>query len=164
MHMKRLAAIIAFAACVQGAFGDIFTINGILSGLEEVPPNASPGTGTIAGTYDDVTNTLDFDLEFSGLLAGTTAAHFHAPAPPGVNAPVIIGFAGFPTGVTSGTFANSYVLTAGQESDLLANLVYVNVHSTQFPGGEIRTQLIPVPEPATAGLMTLAGLLLHRRR
>lgn len=126
----------------------IYPFNLTLSGANENPPNASPGTGNITGTYDDVTKVISFNLTFSGLLGTTTAAHFHAPAGLTANAPVRIGFAGFPTGVTSGNYANSYVLTAQQEGWLMTDSMYVNVHSTSFPGGELRHQMIldnPLP-------------------
>ncbi len=123
--------------------GNIYEIYETLSGLEEVPPNASPGTGNLRGTYDDNTNTIVFLVYWQNFTAGTTAAHFHGPALPGVNAGVQIGFTGFPTAVTSGSYGNIFVLTAAQETQLLNGLWYVNIHSSQFPGGEIRSQLNP---------------------
>lgn len=119
----------------------IYVFNKTYSGSQEVPPNASPGTGTIKGAYNSVTNTIFYTITFSGLSTNTVAAHFHAPALPGVNAPVIIGHAGFPTGVTSGVYSKSDVLTDAQEANLLAGLVYSNIHTTALPGGEIRTQI-----------------------
>jgi hypothetical protein len=124
------------------SFAIVYTINVTLSGAQEVPPAASPGTGTLTGTYDDVTNIIDFSIVFSGLVSPTNNAHFHAPAPRGVNAPVIIGFVpGFPLNVTSGNYDSTFTLTAGQETQLLDGLVYVNIHTNMFPGGEIRAQL-----------------------
>ena len=119
-----------------------YPIHNTFSGAQEVPPNASPGRGTIVGTYNDVTNTISYTIIFSGLVSPTTAAHFHAPAPPGVNAPVIIGYAGFPVGVPSGMYSNTHVITDGQETQLFAGLWYSNIHTSLFPGGEIRTQII----------------------
>jgi hypothetical protein len=78
---------------------------------------------------------------FNGLSAGTTAAHFHGPAVRGVNAGIQIGFAGFPLGVLSGEYSNTYILTAIQEDEILGGLWYVNIHTTNLPGGEIRGQL-----------------------
>lgn len=138
----------------------IYPFNQSLSGLQEVPPNASPGTGTISGTYDDNTKALNFTVTFSGLLGNTTAAHFHAPAPPGSNAGVMIGFAGFPAGVNNGAYANNYILTPVQESHLLNGLVYVNVHSNLFPGGEIRAQMnldAPLPVELTSFVSVISG-------
>ncbi len=138
----------------------IYPFNLNLSGLQEVPPNASPATGNIFGTYDDNTKTLSFTVTFSGFVGITTAAHFHAPAPPGVNAPVMIGFVGFPVGVTNGVYANAYILTPVQEGHLLSGNVYVNLHSNVFPGGEIRAQMdldAPLPVELTGFASVISG-------
>lgn len=123
----------------------VYPFTGTYSGTNEVPPNVSAGTGTIVGVYDDVTNMIFYRIEFSGLTTPATAAHFHAPGAPGVIAPVIIGHGpGFPAAV-AGTFYGSHTLTAGQETDLFADLVYSNIHTTTFPPGELRTQIILGP-------------------
>lgn len=155
-------AIACISAPAQGAIWGILTP---MSGAEEVGPVATPGTGLITGTYDDTTNMLDFSVDWSGLLGGTTAAHFHGPAPVGVNAGVTIGWTGFPVGVTSGNYSNTFALTAAQEGDLLNGLWYANIHTSAQPGGEIRGQLRPlVPEPATLSVLGLAGLAALARR
>ncbi|HMS35060.1 MAG TPA: CHRD domain-containing protein [Ignavibacteria bacterium] len=132
-------AVISFFPKSSSAL--IFPFNHTLSGIFENPPNASTATGNITGTYDDVTKTISFNLTFSGLVGTTTAAHFHAASGLTSNSPVRIGFIGFPTGVTNGAYANSYVLTAQQEGWLMTDSMYVNVHSNVFPGGEIRHQM-----------------------
>ncbi len=126
----------------------IFPFHNTLTGTQEVPPNPSPGKGTIVGWYNDATNTLSYTIVFGGLLAPAVAAHFHAPALPGVIAPVIIPFVGFPTGVTSGSYSSSNVLTDAQETQLLAGLFYSNIHTTAIPSGEIRAQIV-LGNPAT---------------
>jgi len=149
---------------IRGQFkeGSSSVISITLSGSQEVPPNVSTGLGMLTGTYTDATNTLNINLSFTGLTGPTTAAHLHGPAVPGVNAGIQIGFTGFPAGVTSGSYANSYVLTAAQETDLLAGLWYVNVHSTLFPGGEIRGQIkegtLPSTPPAVCNI-SLTGIV-----
>jgi hypothetical protein len=117
----------------------------VMNGDQEVPPVTTTGIGIINGTYDESTNTLSFNVEFNGLTSNTTAAHFHGPAPPGINAGVQIGWTGFPTGVTSGSYSNSFVLTQQQEADLLAGLWYANIHTTLHGGGEIRGQMLTSP-------------------
>ena len=62
-----------------------------LIGANEVPPVASPGSGSVTVTIDDVANTIHIDANFSGLLAPTTAAHIHCCTPPGANQPVAVG-------------------------------------------------------------------------
>jgi hypothetical protein len=120
---------------------EIYTFNRTYSGANEVPPNASTATGTIMGAYNAAINRIFYTIQFSGLSANAVAAHFHAPAMPGENAGVTLGHAGFPTGVTSGTYRKTDVLTVTQEKNLLAGLMYSNIHTTALPGGEIRTQI-----------------------
>jgi hypothetical protein len=135
----------------------VYTLDLALSGQTEVPPNPSTATGILIGTYNDATNALSFTLMFNGMQAPVTAAHFHGPAAPGVNGPVQIPLAGFPTGVTSGTYTNTFTLTPDQESQLLCGMMYVNIHTTLYPGGEIRSQ---VKEGTTVGNITTIGVAL----
>lgn len=141
-------SLLFFAGLAFSAQATIYPFYNAYSGAQEVPPNASPAKGTIVGTYNDVTNTINFSIIFSGLVANTNNAHFHGPAAPGVGAGVTIGHAGFPLGVTSGSYSSTAVLTDAQEAQLLAGLWYSNIHSTTFPGGELRAQ-ITMGDPAT---------------
>jgi hypothetical protein len=118
------------------------TVTATLSGANENPPNASPATGTTNISVDPVSNTVTFTLTFSGLLAPSTAAHIHQ-APVGVNGPVVVPLT-IPLGVTSATATGTATpITPFQVKDICANPsgFYVNVHSSVFPGGEIRGQL-----------------------
>jgi len=138
-----------------------------LDGSQEVPPNASPGIGTGMMTYDDVANQLNWNITFSGLLAGATASHFHGPAAPGVNAGVQVPISlGAFAGATSGTLIGMAMLTETQETQLLSDLWYINIHTSTFPGGEIRGQVQVVPLPAAAWLFGsgLLGLVALARR
>jgi hypothetical protein len=68
---------------------------------------------------------------------------------------------GFPA---SSPAIGSTNISAAQGADLLNGLWYINIHSEQFTGGEIRGQVLP--EPATAALLCggMGTLLLRRRR
>jgi hypothetical protein len=132
---------------VGAASSDIYSINNTYSGAQEVPPNASTGTGTFIGAYNKATNTIFYTITFRGLDSTTTAAHFHAPAAPGVSAGIMLAHAGFPTGIDSGSYSRSDVLHDTAEAHLLANLVYSNIHTIKFPAGEVRAQLTPQLPP-----------------
>lgn len=185
--MKTLLAASAAAFLFAGVtYAAPITFAGVLSGANENPATGSPGTGTAVVTYDPVAQTLHVDVVFSGLEAGTTASHIHCCILPNGNAGVATttpSFVGFPLGVTSGTFVSTLDLTlsssfnsafvlaeGGTVSSAAAALVtgledgmtYLNIHTTAFPGGEIRAFLEPVPEPAPALLLAPALAILLR--
>jgi hypothetical protein len=131
----------------------------------------------------------------SGTTASHIHCCLASPGQPGVNVMVATttpSFPGFPLGVTSGTFDMTFDLTqassynpafitspfnpsgtvAGAESALvtalLAGETYINIHTTNFPGGEIRGFLSAVPEPSTWAMLLLGflglGFMFHRSR
>ncbi len=191
----KVAQITLVAALFFGsvAFSAPISYFANLNGFNESPVNASPGIGLAHVTIDVVTHTMLVEVTFSGLLAGDTASHIHCctAAPEAGTAGVATSlptFTGFPSGVTSGsylkafdmTLASSYnpafvtahgATTSTAEADLAVGMAagktYLNIHSSQFPGGEIRGFLEPVPEPSTlllAGAALASLTLLQRRR
>lgn len=180
--MRRiLPGMIALLLLSAVSFATTITYEAKLTGSNEFPPNASPGTGTAIVVIDDVAETLNIQITFSGLTGNTTASHIHCcTASPNTGtagvATTVPTFLGFPIGVTSGSYSNTLDLTLASsynpifvtnhggtisqaEADLMAGIAsgnaYVNIHTDLFPGGEIRGFLAPVPEPAS--VMLLAG-------
>lgn len=194
--MNRTALALLFAASLAlpatSAGASILTFSGSFSGTQEFPANASTGTGLVTVTIDDVLNTMTVDAAWANLLAPTTVAHIHCCAPLGANAGVATSvptFPGFPAGVTSGTYANTFDMTLASSynpafvtaqggttasafnaliNGMLTSNAYFNIHTSQFPGGEIRAQLSPVPEPSTWAMLLLGfaavGLTIRRAR
>lgn len=197
MTLRLLLAVVAVTlmGVAQTAHATLFNYYAVLDGPSEAPPNASPATGYALVEYEDTLHTLHVSASFSGLTTGNTAAHIHAAtAAPfagtaGVATPTPT-FPGFPTGATSGTYDQTLDLTlpssfrvgfltanggtpASAEAALAAAMAegkaYFNIHTSTYPGGEIRGFLQPVPEPgslvlAGLGLAGLAGRKLRRRR
>jgi hypothetical protein len=185
-----MAGMLAVAAPLAQA--ELVVYSATLNGAAEAPANASPGFGTATLTIDTLAHSMLVDVVFSGLLGNTTASHIHcctAVADTGTAgvATQLPNFSGFPLGVTSGTYSNTFDLTLASswnpafitnhggtpalaELDLLTGLdgeqAYLNIHTNQFPGGEIRGFLVrDVAEPGSLALVGLAvGGLMHVRR
>ena len=125
-------------------FGTAFAlgvpINATLTGGQEVPPVATAATATANLAVDFTSGEVIGTMNFTGLTSNSIGAHIHDGAA-GSNGPIIVAFSGG-TGTTSGIWSVSGVLTPSQLDDLRANLLYVNIHSVNFPSGEIRAQLI----------------------
>jgi hypothetical protein len=171
-----------------GSQAAVFEFVTTLSGGAENPPVSTTGSGIAKIFFDDVAQTLDVFVAFSGLTSPTSDAHIHCCTLPTGNASVAVGFsADFPLGVTSGTYEREFDLTdttiytagflaagggtaAGASAHLLTNLLagmaYVNIHTNANPKGEIRGQL-QIPEPGTLLLLSVAALVaagIRRRR
>ena len=108
-----------------------------LSSAAEVPPNASPGTGSLEATFDKASGVLRWKVSYSGLSGPATMAHFHGPALAGANAGVVV-----PLPSAASPAEGQATLTPAQVADLLAGKWYLNVHTAQNPGGEIRGQVL----------------------
>jgi len=185
-HLLVAAALML--AAVVPASAAVLHYRAILSGPNESPPNLSPGTGVAEITIDNVANTMQVAASFSGLLGNTTACHIHAPTTVALTGTAGVAtttpyFAGFPIGVTAGTYNNTLDLTlassynptyvtnnggttATAEAALLAAIAagksYFNVHSSVVGGGEVRGFLNAFdPTPTTKSTWARVKSLYH---
>lgn len=154
LHLSVLAAGLTLLITAS-ASAQVVKLSATLSGGEETPaPGLNTGAVGTAEVGVDVANReVVVNLQLFNLPTGTTAGHIHAGAK-GTPGPVILDF-NFPTGRTGDlpiTFRLSEsALRARPEigintlDDAMQTIIggnsYVNVHTTQYPGGEIRGQL-----------------------
>jgi hypothetical protein len=152
-----------------------------LSGANEIPVVLSSGTGHVTAVLDTIAQTLLLNVTFSGLTSPDVAAHIHCCVPQPGNtgvATTLPAFPGFPLNVTFGSYSqvldltsagfyntslpNGFVATHGgtvasAEAAFIAGLeggqTYLNIHTLNFGGGEIRGTLARVPEPSALLLL-----------
>ena len=113
-----------------------------LTGAQEVPAVQTPGTGTAAITYDAGTRVVTWNITFSGLSSTATMAHFHGPAAAGKNAGVKVAISQKDAKELTSPLTGQATLSADDAKILEAGEMYVNVHSKNHPGGELRGQVM----------------------
>src|SRR5918993_3099579 len=167
--MRRLVmslAVIALVSVSTIVFAQGFKkISEFLTGFEEVPSVSTVATGTFDARISKDESQIDWELSYSDLEGAVQQAHIHF-GQKGVNGGISVflctnlgnGPAGTqpcpaPPATISGTIvaadvtnlANERGISAGELDELIlairAGATYVNVHSTRWPGGEIRSQI-----------------------
>jgi hypothetical protein len=161
------AAAVAGPAVGNDRFGHVDHFRAVLSGFNEVPAINSEGSGTVDVWLDRQSMMLSYKVTFTGLSSNTTQSHIHLgkihtagsvivffctnlTPPTGVPTPPACPLNG---GTVSGSLSMADVLgvaaqnvKAGDfdavEDALTSDTAYANVHSVNFPGGEIRGQLV----------------------
>ncbi len=162
--VKVLALIALFTALALPAWAQGGAATTQLQGFQEVPAIATPATGRFTAQINQAASSISYELSYADLQGSITQAHIHF-AQEGVNGGIVIflcsnlgnGPAGTQAcpaspGSISGTATAADVvavaaqgISAGQMHKVLrairSGIAYVNVHTTLFPGGEIRGQL-----------------------
>jgi hypothetical protein len=166
MKTGVLALALVLAAGSSWAHDDRrhLRVSARLAAESEVPALSSPARGSFRAVIDKTSPSMAFELWFDDLEGNVLQAHIHF-AQPNVNGGIMVWLCGTPTnpgpagtqacpqsGTISGTIVPRDVLAvapqgiAVEEFDefvaaIRAGLAYANVHTTRFPGGEIRGQL-----------------------
>lgn len=137
--LLRLAALLMM--CIVGsahlarAQTEYFSVT--LNGASTVPPSGSAANGLGFLSLDTASNMVSYRLQYASLGSNEVGAHIHGAAPAGVNAGVLFV-------LPLGTFkSGTLMLTASQVGNLRAGLLYIDIHSSNFAGGEIRGQVLP---------------------
>lgn len=134
--VRALVGAVIAAALSNGASAYIYDMIAVMTPVQETPQTASNGFGCATVKVDTTANTLTYTIVHTNLSSPETAAHFHGMAGPRVNAGVLFALAlgNHKQGVVN------YV--QAQEADILAGRMYINIHSQNFPAGEIRGQVV----------------------
>lgn len=180
--------------CLLGTAAALISQAATMDFYASLKPEAAgaSGWGLATFSFDTTAQTLAISASWAGLSGETSVSHIHCcTAVPGTGTAGVAvtpsTLPGFPVGVHQGTYSTtvdltqltSYTggflegntLTAAQGSakllqGILSGSAYLNIHTLpNFPGGEIRGFLQPVPEPATFAFAgaAIAGVLLSRR-
>jgi hypothetical protein len=120
----------------SSASAAIFHRVAILTGDQETPANASTAIGSAMFEIDTCAKTMRFRIAYSCLSSPETAAHFHGYVPPGTPAGVV-----FPLPAGSPK-VGVWNYPAADEAAILDGQAYVNIHTVNFPAGEIRGQIV----------------------
>ena len=118
------------------ASAEVVKLHADLRGGNEVPPNASKGSGKAEASFDTDTKVLTYTVTYSDLTGPALGAHFHGPSEAGKNAGIVLPFKSAQTPVHG-----TATLTETQAADLLAGKWYANIHTATNPGGELRGQM-----------------------
>ena len=176
MNVRSLVRALSFRWLVASSIGAGLFCSGAsavtlqfeanLDALQEVPPNGSPAFGLGDFNLDTTTSNITVTTGSYQVLLGNSTAVTLNDAALGFSGPIAITLTLDAPGATTGTFSGSGLLTPTQVADLEAGNFYVNIRSIVVPAGEIRGQLVAVPEPSTAALacVGLIGLVAASRK
>lgn len=154
--LRGLLFLSALCASSLGLRAQVIELHATLNSAQE-PNNtsSSQASGSAIMLYDIATNTFDLIVSISGMTNNATASHIHEAAA-GVNGPFVTNLGGEAEYARTGgntlrrTFRN--ITHGGDRVKLIQGGAYYNIHSAQFPGGEIRGQLLPRPVRLVANL------------
>ena len=182
--MRLFIGLVAALLCAPFGQAALVTFTANLDGAQQVqnPSVTTNAFGSALLTLDTVAKTYDVNLSVFNLDPATlspvgsmSAVHIHLGAI-GVNGTVLSDL-GAPANTTQINFGNFGFSLSGQGiavddatiDAMLANETYINVHTTAFPAGEIRGQLLAataIPEPGSIIALTAlaCGLMVYGRR
>lgn len=149
--LRGLLLTALLSALTLTARAQVVEFRATINATQEVPATTSAATGSAIMLYDVGTNTFDLFITINGMTNALSASHIHEAAA-GVSGPVVVPFANTSYALAGTTLSGTILRLpyTGDKLKLLQNGAYVNFHSAQFPGGEVRGQLIAQPKRLTA--------------
>ena len=178
-NFATLLACVGFVAAAASPLRADFMSTAVLNAANDGATNSS-GSGTATVDYNSAAGTFSYTLSWTNLTGDATMAHIHYGAT-GVSGPIVVPF--FMSSLAATDSISGTLTAADVMPDSAAGIftiadvaraiqdgnAYVNIHTAEYPAGELRGQLAQTPEPASLGLTLLAasllsGFLLLRRR
>src|SRR5687767_20294 len=135
----RILLVVALLVLGTSANAAVIQLRAWLNDTQEVPPTGTGHTGLALVTYDTVAGQLTWNVSYTGLSSPINGAHFHGPTAAGVDAGITVPMAHGPSPIVG-----SATINATQAAQLLRGQWYINLHSNNFGGGEIRGQVLRV--------------------
>jgi hypothetical protein len=154
----EMAAVMFMVGAAASAEAQTIQMRAQLAGSNEVPPIVTGAHGMATVTVDMATQTVSWVIDVFNMPSGTNNAHFHVGGP-GVAGPTVVNIP-FPANVSNdfrltGSATSANLLPRNEQGirsweDLLQSLLggqlYINIHSVTNPGGEVRGQVMRVPQ------------------
>ncbi|HVS33377.1 MAG TPA: CHRD domain-containing protein, partial [Thermoanaerobaculia bacterium] len=140
---KRILLILAITTALFPTAALAETYGAILTGAQEVPPVNSSGFGNATVTLDPAHTSFRVQMAVTGLSSNILDAHIHGPnGPAGVNDGVLVGLSPG-VNLVNGRMDQTFPISKENGDAIAANPqnFYFNVHTSNFPGGEVRGQL-----------------------
>jgi len=175
--MKRLliaAGVISVATLVRAEIYEFDLWTGQLNGQQEIPAVTTPAYGIEVGDgtrYDSVLNELTINVVYGEpvsppMLGSVIGTWIWEGGIGEVGEPMIdLQPIHYPVGFNYGYFQGKVLVPESLENSLLLGRLYMNIQSTVFPWGELRGQLLVIPEPGTFALFGLGlGSLFFMRK
>jgi hypothetical protein len=160
--------VVALSATLIYAQSNFSKLKALLTGQEEVPVVSTTGSGTFNAIISKDETQITYELSYSNLESNATQAHIHLGQPNvngGIQVWLCSNLASPPTppgvqpcplrsGTITGTITGDNIvgplsqgITTGELDELIEAIrdgnTYVNVHTVNSPGGEIRSQIGP---------------------
>jgi hypothetical protein len=141
-RVKMMLAGLVLAGSISLAHAAPVTFTVPLTGAQQVPVVQTSATGSADLSYDASTRVVTWSITFSGLSSDATMAHFHGPAATGKNAGVKVWLSEKGSAIVS-PIKGQATLSPEDAKEFAAGDMYINIHTKDHPGGEIRGQVVP---------------------